>query len=261
MKARSRDGFTLIELLVVIAVIAILAAILFPVFSRAREKARTTTCVSNCRQIGTALMMYAQDYDEVMPVALAEADQQYFKGYPCQPTAQGTSFPWNSYGKSHADDCPHRFLPWLLQPYTRSFAVFRCPTLNQSPNYADARGWDGVGRDSDGSYAYFCTHVQTDVSKLISFMAQTRHLNPLTVLQQADVCGRSLAESQNPAAKPVIFCNSLVAHAGVSERDMYPPPLGTGAEKGALVGVFADGHAKLLVGDFGRIVETGLTAY
>src|ERR1051326_6870358 len=75
MKARSRDGFTLIELLVVIAVIAILAAILFPVFSRAREKARTTTCVSNCRQIGTALMMYVQDYDEVMPVALAEADQ------------------------------------------------------------------------------------------------------------------------------------------------------------------------------------------
>src|SRR5438270_1578858 len=93
------DGFTLIELLVVIAIIAILAAILFPVFARVREKARTTTCVSNCRQIGTGLMMYAQDYDETMPVALAEADQSYVKGFPCQPTSQGTSFPWNTYGK------------------------------------------------------------------------------------------------------------------------------------------------------------------
>src|SRR5258705_11923651 len=59
-----RRGFTLIELLVVIAIIAILAAILFPVFAQAREKARQTGCLSNHKQIGTAIMMYAQDYDE-----------------------------------------------------------------------------------------------------------------------------------------------------------------------------------------------------
>ncbi len=59
-----RGGFTLIELLVVIAIIAILAAILFPVFARARERARQTSCLSNLRQIGVAHMMYAQDYDE-----------------------------------------------------------------------------------------------------------------------------------------------------------------------------------------------------
>lgn len=59
-----KKGFTLIELLVVIAIIAILAAILFPVFARAREKARTTTCQSNLKQLATALHMYAQDYDE-----------------------------------------------------------------------------------------------------------------------------------------------------------------------------------------------------
>lgn len=62
-----RRGFTLIELLVVIAIIAILAAILFPVFARAREKARQTSCLSNLKQLGVASLMYAQDYDEVFP--------------------------------------------------------------------------------------------------------------------------------------------------------------------------------------------------
>src|ERR671937_730178 len=61
---RRGHGFTLIELLVVIAIIAILAAILFPVFAQARDKARSAACLSNLQQIGKALMMYAQDYDE-----------------------------------------------------------------------------------------------------------------------------------------------------------------------------------------------------
>src|SRR6185369_11829476 len=64
---RLAAGFTLIELLVVIAVIAIIAAILFPVFAQVRDKARQAGCLSNCRQIGLALMMYAQDYEETLP--------------------------------------------------------------------------------------------------------------------------------------------------------------------------------------------------
>ena len=67
MKNRRLQGFTLIELLVVIAIIAILAAILFPVFAQAREKARQTACLSNMKQIGTGLMMYTQDFDETFP--------------------------------------------------------------------------------------------------------------------------------------------------------------------------------------------------
>ena len=62
-----KKGFTLIELLVVIAIIAILAAILFPVFAKAREKARSSSCASNMKQMGLAIMQYSQDYDEKMP--------------------------------------------------------------------------------------------------------------------------------------------------------------------------------------------------
>src|SRR5215211_2252452 len=70
---RTRLAFTLIELLVVIAIIAILAAILFPVFARARESARRSTCLSNLKQLGTAFQMYTQDFDEVYPSGLVLA--------------------------------------------------------------------------------------------------------------------------------------------------------------------------------------------
>jgi prepilin-type N-terminal cleavage/methylation domain-containing protein/prepilin-type processing-associated H-X9-DG protein len=91
------SGFTLIELLVVIAIIAILAAILFPVFAQARSKARAATCVSNCKQIGLAFMMYIQDYDEMYPLSsyganwdmplprAALPDGRMFEGYVTWP--------------------------------------------------------------------------------------------------------------------------------------------------------------------------------
>ena len=68
MKCAQKPAFTLIELLVVIAIIAILAALLFPVFAQAREQARTISCLSNDKQIGLAIKMYAQDYDEAFPM-------------------------------------------------------------------------------------------------------------------------------------------------------------------------------------------------
>jgi len=103
-----RRGFTLIELLVVIAIIAILAAILFPVFAKAREKARQTSCLSNVKQIGLGLLMYAGDYDE------------------CYPSVGGTACNGDD-GRTYNDVT---MLPyWLLiQPYVKNWQLFTCPS-------------------------------------------------------------------------------------------------------------------------------------
>src|SRR3954454_8547490 len=98
--SRQRTGFTLIELLVVIAIIAILAAILFPVFAQARDKARQAVCLSNCKQVGTALQMYSQDYDEILP--------------------QGYNGPSKiSWGK-------------VTVPYVKNLDIFTCPSAPQT---------------------------------------------------------------------------------------------------------------------------------
>jgi prepilin-type N-terminal cleavage/methylation domain-containing protein/prepilin-type processing-associated H-X9-DG protein len=101
MKLKSRHGFTLIELLVVIAIIAILASILFPVFARARENARRSSCQSNLKQIGLGLLQYSQDYDEQMPPAWI---------------GTGLVFPGNA-----------RWMD-VAQPYMKSTQVFDCPS-------------------------------------------------------------------------------------------------------------------------------------
>jgi prepilin-type N-terminal cleavage/methylation domain-containing protein/prepilin-type processing-associated H-X9-DG protein len=102
-----RRGFTLIELLVVIAIIAILAAMLFPVFSRAREQARRTACSSNMRQIGMAFMMYAQDADETLPPFSQGSGYHGSLGY-----AGGNGPRW-------AD---------VVYPYVKNSQVFDCPS-------------------------------------------------------------------------------------------------------------------------------------
>jgi prepilin-type N-terminal cleavage/methylation domain-containing protein/prepilin-type processing-associated H-X9-DG protein len=97
-----RSAFTLIELLVVIAIIAILAAILFPVFARARENARRSSCQSNLKQIGIGVMMYTQDYDERLPSSNAN------NGLP-------------------NGDNSHVF-SYYVDPYLKSTQIFRCPS-------------------------------------------------------------------------------------------------------------------------------------
>ncbi len=115
-----RRGFTLIELLVVIAIIAILAAILFPVFAKAREKARQTSCLSNAKQLALGLYMYVQDYDEVLPYCFSS------DGYP--------GYTWYRYWYEQAE------------PYIKNTQIFSCPSSGVQYNYPSRRtadyGWN-----------------------------------------------------------------------------------------------------------------------
>ncbi len=129
---QKRRAFTLIELLVVIAIIAILAAILFPVFSRAREKARQAACQSNLRQLTLAFLMYAQDYDETFPPAY------YFYDGWSHEVAWDFHMDWTS-GTAHGG---------LIWPYTKNKQINACPSFH-------GEAW---GRPYTG-YAYNTSYI------------------------------------------------------------------------------------------------------
>jgi prepilin-type N-terminal cleavage/methylation domain-containing protein len=113
-----RRGFTLIELLVVIAIIAILAAILFPVFAQARDKARSASCLSNIKQLGTGIIMYVQDYDEMTPCHAGDY-ANFLNSAANQPN-------W----------------PKGIYPYVKNDGVFKCPSSPVAPNVTAAQmGW------------------------------------------------------------------------------------------------------------------------
>ena len=118
-----RRGFTLIELLVVIAIIAILAAILFPVFARAREKARAISCLSNLKQIGLGIEMYTQDYDEQL--------------VPCN------SWEWGINPRTATGVCWHQ----LIYPYIKNWQVYVCPS---KPDMKPDQGYVGGSRSPGG---------------------------------------------------------------------------------------------------------------
>ena len=150
MYARMKRGFTLIELLVVIAIIAILAAILFPVFAQAREKARQTTCLSNQKQSSLATLQYLQDYDSRMPFAVGNS-----------PKADGSLNTWQSASRTGGVFYATPFPPKLyagnsappldlelygsvwansIQPYMKNLQALNCPTAeaNAYKVYSDA---------------------------------------------------------------------------------------------------------------------------
>ena len=115
-KEKLFNGFTLIELLVVIAIIAILAAILFPVFAQAREKARQSSCLSNMKQIGLGVFMYSEDYDETLPAGC-------YTNY----TTNGATYTY--FG-----------IPNLLDPYIKNWSIWKCPSQAVETNLGPLPG-------------------------------------------------------------------------------------------------------------------------
>src|ERR1041385_6056660 len=117
---KPRSGFTLIELLVVIAIIAILAAILFPVFAQAREKARAVSCLSNMKELGLAFAMYLQDYDEVV--------LPRYQACPSTGPVDKTQLLWTA----------------TLQPYIKNKQIFICPSSSNAYYCDQWTQWDAT---------------------------------------------------------------------------------------------------------------------
>jgi prepilin-type N-terminal cleavage/methylation domain-containing protein len=240
MKRRAH-GFTLIELLVVIAIIAILAAILFPVFARAREAARKSNCISNLKQMGTGLMMYVQDYDEIYPVINQEADRIPNQ----QPHVRG----------GLKDSYP--FLVDVMQPYTKNEGLFRCPSYNK-PVQRDANGL--IVNNIGGSYGYRCfcgagkpsnvAPIGPGIADLAGFLAQGYCGVPFTTSVGWTACGASLASVNRPADDFLVFCNTFGIHAGETDSNVT-----SGKAIGGTPTVYMDGHAKFQPIDVGGFVK------
>jgi len=137
--SRSRRAFTLIELLVVIAIIAILAAILFPVFAQAREKARQAGCISNLKQIGTSSMLYVQDYDETYPhqLALSIPGTRFGTDWVAWKAARvAPTFGISATGGSYVADSS---VAEQLFPYVKNLNVFLCTADADGARFASGR--------------------------------------------------------------------------------------------------------------------------
>jgi prepilin-type N-terminal cleavage/methylation domain-containing protein/prepilin-type processing-associated H-X9-DG protein len=202
-------GFTLIELLVVIAIIAILAAILFPVFAKARDKARQTACLSNMKQIGTGIMMYAQDFDELLP--------------PSRNNSTGGVTPWH----------------WLIQPYIKNLQVFKCPSNQQTGGVVNTpvRGMPLIPRSyySNAGYenrSYGAGGTRPMADTLSQGLAALETVSTtILIVERNDNSSSANNDKLNDARE--IFdtttnTSNLTNHSGMSTY------------------VFADGHAKAM---------------
>ncbi|MDW8106181.1 MAG: DUF1559 domain-containing protein [Armatimonadota bacterium] len=268
-----RKGFTLIELLVVIAIIAILAAILFPVFAQAREKARQTGCLSNVKQIGLAIQMYTNDYDEYIPrnayadpPRVPEGDhftncssprwmdviQPYIKNVDVHNCP---SDPFTPIRGTLPDGTPHTLAEnkrYVFQPYSPDGRDVRRPADCGDPN-----GQTNVGR-MFGSYAinnmYYagCGNGVTFSNNNTSTCTPPNNKPLAVVAEPADTV--LVAEVQNMGQSADFYRADLVRDAQPTQAvETFPfPALLNRRNNGAILGrhmkltnvVWVDGHAK-----------------
>jgi prepilin-type N-terminal cleavage/methylation domain-containing protein/prepilin-type processing-associated H-X9-DG protein len=290
-------GFTLIELLVVIAIIALLAAILFPVFSRARENARRSSCQSNLKQVGLGVAQYVQDYDEKYPM--------------------GEIYPWDNNDKACAlaaaqsAGAPIVFktmsatagsLMWMSQiyPYVRSTQIYYCPS---GPTGADGTDWKSTWPATDKtkgfSYAYNplvffqwswtggvtlnadCSFIDTDPNTLhperaFGAMRASRLTTPaeLVVLVDRGQTSRTALPCVDPASQPhTCRCShggnppatrfNVTGFLPGNDDTTVTPTQGFNPAQRHFEGsnfLFADGHVKWLSFEFYKNNKTTLLA-
>ncbi len=244
-----RKAFTLIELLVVIAIIAILAAILFPVFAQAREKARQTTCLSNCKQIGLGITMYVNDYDETFP---RNDDCIAPQRIPYQPNAVGCSGP---YGQR----VNHYKWQYWIYPYVKNIQIFFCPSRP-----FDRTAWEQNAEIFDGGYA-LALHItgalntwnRTGASQQIrnSFLGGTM----AGVLRPAETM--ILMEDKFPGIRHYVVGQQPIqtaypmAHRHLWEILIYGQPRAASPDRkvaphmDGMIITYVDGHAKWMKAD------------
>lgn len=168
--SKLQRGFTLIELLVVIAIIAILAAILFPVFARAREAARMTSCLNNEKQLGLAIMQYAQDYDEKLPFGSGTNGQ-------------------GGWGSGYAGE---------IYPYLKNTGILKCPDDVTIPSTGNVvlsygfninLGWQGHNSGPGSALA----GLQATARQVLLFEVTNVQGNPLNPLETSSVAGPGMS--------------------------------------------------------------------
>jgi prepilin-type N-terminal cleavage/methylation domain-containing protein/prepilin-type processing-associated H-X9-DG protein len=237
-----RRGFTLIELLVVIAIITILAALLFPVFAHAREKARQTSCLSNLKQLGAGMLMYSEDNDGLFPPAVAHPSRQMTNIYEMS---------WMA----------------LMQPYVKNLGVFICPSSGHlSQDYLK----DPKDPDLTHNYGYAPTNRADGIDHARALAgpygeALWEGIGGFYGVPTGGYLENAPSASQAQIARPtdtVLLCDQQAFDWGVATlkpgnlwfpqpRHLIEPDVkgsdGSRAPQGILNCVFVDGHARGLI--------------
>ncbi len=231
----ARGGFTLIELLVVIAIIAVLAAILFPVFARVREKARQTVCASNLKQIGTAFLLYTQDYDERLP------DRRDLK-----TTLAGGYRPWGA--ACPPSDPRGGWAGAVLFPYTKSVEILSCPSLAGA-----FAGVSQVEQSTRGPFADIDAGVPTGIARYWLWRFD-QFAEPVPIDNAWGKSGEELLRDLQAARNPQVGNPQGVADIELAVDPYFPRTIpsvaaalkGRAVHSGGRNRLFFDGHLKWL---------------